>query len=162
MKGESKIMHLNDISKMSRNYIAIVAAALVFVFASSAWYVASAEEAKKDPHVDLFAEARDGFIDGVVDHFVDEVVESVGTRGPDVHRRPFPYRVEAFEALEPYDAVIIGDVDSSRRKLMRLHELGVDRLMCLMQMGPLPHEVVMRSIRDAGECLIPEMKDWTR
>ena len=70
--------------------------------------------------------------------------------------------VEAFEALEPYDAVIIGDVDSCRRKLMRLHELGVDRLMCLMQMGPLPHEVVMRSIRDAGECLIPEMKGWTR
>ena len=56
MKGESKIMHFNDISKMSQNYIAIVAAALVFVFASSAWYETSAEEAKKDPHVDVFAE----------------------------------------------------------------------------------------------------------
>ena len=66
--------------------------------------------------------------------------------------------VEAYEALEPYDAVIIGDVDSCLRKLERLRDLGVDRLMCLMQMGPLPHEVVMRSIRDAGECLIPALK----
>jgi len=66
--------------------------------------------------------------------------------------------VEAYEALEPYDAVIIGDVDSCRRKLERLQDLGVDRLMCLMQMGPLSHQVVMRSIRDAGECLIPELK----
>ncbi|NQZ97867.1 MAG: LLM class flavin-dependent oxidoreductase, partial [Myxococcales bacterium] len=63
--------------------------------------------------------------------------------------------VEAYEALEPYDAVIIGDVDTCRRKLERLRDLGLDRLMCLMQMGPLRHEVVMSSIRNAGE-LIPE------
>ncbi len=66
--------------------------------------------------------------------------------------------VEAYEALEPCDAAIIGDVDTCRRKIMRLRELGLDRLMCLMQMGPLPHEVVMRSIRNAGESLIPELK----
>ena len=64
--------------------------------------------------------------------------------------------VEAYEALEPYDAVIIGDVDTCRRKIQGLADLGVDRLMCLMQMGPLPHETVLRSIRDAGEILIPE------
>jgi hypothetical protein len=65
--------------------------------------------------------------------------------------------VEAYEALEPYDAVIIGDAESCLKKLRRLEELGVDRLMCLMQMGSIPHEVVMRSIRDAGELLIPEV-----
>jgi alkanesulfonate monooxygenase SsuD/methylene tetrahydromethanopterin reductase-like flavin-dependent oxidoreductase (luciferase family) len=65
--------------------------------------------------------------------------------------------VEAYEALEPYDAVVIGDVDTCRRKIENLASLGVDRLMCLMQMGPMRHEVVMRSIRDAGECLIPEL-----
>ena len=65
--------------------------------------------------------------------------------------------VEAFEALEPYAAVIIGDVESCRTKLRKLEQLGVDRLMCLMQMGSIPHEVVMRSIRDAGELLIPEL-----
>ena len=66
--------------------------------------------------------------------------------------------LEAFEALEPYGAVIIGDVDSCLEKITRLGELGLDRLMCLMQMGPLSHEVVMRSIRTAGESLIPELK----
>jgi len=64
--------------------------------------------------------------------------------------------VEAYEALEPYDAVIIGDVESCREKLRKLRGIGVDRLMCLMQMGSIPHEIVMRSIRDAGETLIPE------
>ena len=66
--------------------------------------------------------------------------------------------VEAFEALEPYDAVIIGDVEACQRKLRILEQVGVDRLMCLMQMGSIPHEVVMRSIRDAGEGLIPELE----
>jgi alkanesulfonate monooxygenase SsuD/methylene tetrahydromethanopterin reductase-like flavin-dependent oxidoreductase (luciferase family) len=66
--------------------------------------------------------------------------------------------VEAFEALEPYGAVIIGDVDSCLEKIARLEALGLDRLMCLMQMGPLSHEVVMNSIRNAGEFLIPELK----
>jgi len=66
--------------------------------------------------------------------------------------------VAAFEALEPYDAVIIGDIDTCRRKIERLQSLGLDRLMCLMQMGPLSHDVVMRSIRNAGELLIPALK----
>ncbi|MFO0690794.1 MAG: LLM class flavin-dependent oxidoreductase [Myxococcota bacterium] len=65
--------------------------------------------------------------------------------------------VEAFEALEPYDAVIIGDVDSCLAKLRKLEQLGVDRLMGLIQMGSIPHEIVMRCIRDAGECLIPQL-----
>lgn len=65
--------------------------------------------------------------------------------------------VEAYEALEPYDAVIIGDAETCLAKLRRLERLGVDRLMCLMQMGSIPHERVMRSIRDAGELLIPEL-----
>jgi hypothetical protein len=64
--------------------------------------------------------------------------------------------VEAFEALEPYDAVIIGDVEACRRKIRRLDELGLDRLMCLMQMGTMSQETVMRSIRVTGEYLIPE------
>ena len=66
--------------------------------------------------------------------------------------------LEAFEALEPYGAVIIGDVDSCLEKITNMEALGLDRLMCLMQMGPLSQEVVMSSIRTAGEFLIPELK----
>lgn len=66
--------------------------------------------------------------------------------------------LEAYEALEPYDAVIIGDVETCRRKLGLLRECGVDRLMCLMQMASIPHEVVMGSIRNAGKFLVPELR----
>jgi alkanesulfonate monooxygenase SsuD/methylene tetrahydromethanopterin reductase-like flavin-dependent oxidoreductase (luciferase family) len=65
--------------------------------------------------------------------------------------------VEAYEALLPLDSVIIGDVETCRRKLAAYAELGVDRLMCLMQMGHLPHEQVLRSIRVAGKFLVPEL-----
>jgi alkanesulfonate monooxygenase SsuD/methylene tetrahydromethanopterin reductase-like flavin-dependent oxidoreductase (luciferase family) len=65
--------------------------------------------------------------------------------------------VEAYEALTPIDSVIIGDVETCRRKLARYADLGVDRLMCLMQMGHLEHRYAMRSIRTLGKQLIPEL-----
>ena len=64
---------------------------------------------------------------------------------------------EVYETLDPIDTVVIGDVDTCRRKLRRIAEQGLDRLMCLMQFGPLPHEAAMRSIRLAGEQLVPEL-----
>lgn len=67
--------------------------------------------------------------------------------------------VEVYEALLPIDSVIIGDVGTCRRKLGRYAELGVDRIMCLMQMGHLPHEQVLKSIRTAGKHLVPELMD---
>jgi alkanesulfonate monooxygenase SsuD/methylene tetrahydromethanopterin reductase-like flavin-dependent oxidoreductase (luciferase family) len=65
--------------------------------------------------------------------------------------------VEVYEALLPIDSVIIGDVETCRKKLARYSALGVDRIMCLMQMGYLPHEQVMQSIRTAGKFLVPEL-----
>ena len=65
--------------------------------------------------------------------------------------------VEAYEALLPLDSVVIGDVETCRRKLAGYEALGVDRLMCLMQMGELPHEQVLSSLRAAGKFLIPEL-----
>ena len=43
------------------------------------------------------------------------------------------------------------------RKLRAYEATGVDRVMCLMQMGMLPHEVVMRSLRTTGKFLIPAL-----
>jgi alkanesulfonate monooxygenase SsuD/methylene tetrahydromethanopterin reductase-like flavin-dependent oxidoreductase (luciferase family) len=63
---------------------------------------------------------------------------------------------EVYETLDPIDTVVIGDVATCRRKLRRIAEQGLDRLMCLMQFGPLPHESAMRSIRLLGEQLVPE------
>lgn len=64
--------------------------------------------------------------------------------------------VEAYEALLPIDSVIIGDPATCRRKLGRYASLGVDRLMCLMQMGHLEHRWALESIRTLGKYLIPE------
>jgi len=66
--------------------------------------------------------------------------------------------VEAFEALEPIDSVVMGDAATCLRKLERYAEAGVDRLMCLMQMGDISQEMVMQSIRTAGERVIPKLR----
>jgi alkanesulfonate monooxygenase SsuD/methylene tetrahydromethanopterin reductase-like flavin-dependent oxidoreductase (luciferase family) len=62
---------------------------------------------------------------------------------------------EAHEVLEPLDSVIIGTPDLCRAKAAKYSGIGTDRLLCLMQFGAIPHEAVMRSIRLAGEHLIP-------
>jgi alkanesulfonate monooxygenase SsuD/methylene tetrahydromethanopterin reductase-like flavin-dependent oxidoreductase (luciferase family) len=64
--------------------------------------------------------------------------------------------LEAYEALEDQDSVIIGDVDTCRRKIEKFAAVGFDRLMCLMQFGHLPHDAVLGSIRRVGEILVPE------
>jgi alkanesulfonate monooxygenase SsuD/methylene tetrahydromethanopterin reductase-like flavin-dependent oxidoreductase (luciferase family) len=65
--------------------------------------------------------------------------------------------VEAWEALEDQDSVIIGDVETCRRKIKKYEAAGFGRLMCLQQFGHLPHDQVMDSIRRVGEELIPSV-----
>lgn len=63
--------------------------------------------------------------------------------------------VEAWEALEGQDSVIIGDVETCMRKIKKYESAGFGRLMCLMQFGQLPADQVNESIRRVGEELIP-------
>ena len=63
---------------------------------------------------------------------------------------------EAYEILNEQDTVIIGDVDTCRRKMKRYEEIGVDRLMCFQQVGNLTPEAIKKSMRLVGERLIPE------
>jgi alkanesulfonate monooxygenase SsuD/methylene tetrahydromethanopterin reductase-like flavin-dependent oxidoreductase (luciferase family) len=65
--------------------------------------------------------------------------------------------VEAYEALEHQDSVIIGDVDTCLRKVQKYQAAGFDRLMGLMQFGHLGHDEVMASIRRVGEAIIPAL-----
>lgn len=62
---------------------------------------------------------------------------------------------EIFEVIRDIDSVIIGDVATCREKMSRFADIGLDRLMCLMQMGEIPHENVLRSMRLIGAELIP-------
>ena len=63
---------------------------------------------------------------------------------------------EAYEILSGQDSVIIGDVETCRRKMKRYQEIGLDRLMCFQQVGNLTPEAIEKSIRLVGEQLIPE------
>ena len=64
---------------------------------------------------------------------------------------------EVYEVLDGLESVVIGDVARCRAKMQRYAELGVDRLMCLMQFGALPHASAMQSLRLTGEALIPAL-----
>jgi alkanesulfonate monooxygenase SsuD/methylene tetrahydromethanopterin reductase-like flavin-dependent oxidoreductase (luciferase family) len=55
------------------------------------------------------------------------------------------------------DMIIVGDPDECLRKMLRYAELGVDRLLCYLQFGHLPHASVMRSIELLGTHVIPEL-----
>lgn len=51
--------------------------------------------------------------------------------------------------------VVIGAPDQARDQVDRFRKAGVDELILVMQMGTVPHELVMESIRTVGEQVIP-------
>ncbi|QFU89978.1 LLM class flavin-dependent oxidoreductase [Amycolatopsis sp. YIM 10] len=63
---------------------------------------------------------------------------------------------EIFTVLSAQDSLIVGSPDTCRRKLRAYADLGIDRMMCLQQIGGIPHDKVLKSIRLIGE-LIPEL-----
>jgi alkanesulfonate monooxygenase SsuD/methylene tetrahydromethanopterin reductase-like flavin-dependent oxidoreductase (luciferase family) len=63
---------------------------------------------------------------------------------------------DVFDALRDQDSLIVGSPRTCRKKIEMYADLGIDRLMCFHQVGALPHEAVMKSIRLAGG-LIPGM-----
>ena len=61
-----------------------------------------------DRDVDLIAEAGERFVDGVIDDFIGEMVQTCGAGRADVHRRPFANRFETFENLDLVGRIIVG------------------------------------------------------
>ena len=57
-------------------------------------------------HPDTRAIAGHCFIDGVVDHFPNEVMQAGQTSGADVHAGPLAHRIESFEDLNVFCTVI--------------------------------------------------------
>src|SRR5262249_57045248 len=71
-------------------------------------------------------------------------------------------REEAHETLESLDCVVIGDPDVCAAKLKAYEAIGIDRIMCMMQYGSIPHAAVVRSIELIGEHLIGATAGRTR
>ncbi len=59
-------------------------------------------------HLDVPAVPGEGFVDRVVDDFVEEMMEAGRTGGPDVHRRPLLDGFEPFKNLDFVCAVVVG------------------------------------------------------
>ena len=62
---------------------------------------------------------------------------------------------EIFETIRHLDSVIIGDLATCRRKMAVYRDLGIDRLMCLVQYGEIPHSRILSCIDLIGGELIP-------
>ena len=124
----------------------------------------------------VFQVPRSLWIDGIRGEFVSNVPESTrALSAPEQHGDldlddPVPVIAllnrqmaglpldpeEVYEVLEPVESVVIGDEDLCRKKMQGFADIGLDRLMCMMQIGALSHEAVMQSIRRVGEILLPE------
>ncbi|MCG3172681.1 MAG: F420-dependent glucose-6-phosphate dehydrogenase [Myxococcota bacterium] len=52
-------------------------------------------------------------------------------------------------------STIVGDPVAARESVARLADVGVDELILVMQMGTVPHELIMESIRTFGEEVLP-------
>ena len=62
---------------------------------------------------------------------------------------------EIFETIRDLDSVIIGDLRTCRRKMAIYRDIGIDRLMCLVQYGEIPHPRILSCIDLIGGELIP-------
>ena len=62
---------------------------------------------------------------------------------------------EVFEAVRDIDSVVIGDVDTCRKKIARFKEAGFDRLLCMQQYGELSHEEILKSTARLGAEIVP-------
>ncbi|MCG8915647.1 LLM class flavin-dependent oxidoreductase [Actinokineospora sp. PR83] len=60
---------------------------------------------------------------------------------------------ELFEILSAQNSLIVGSPETCRKKLRAYADLGIDRLLCLHQMGGLGDEEVTTSIRLTGELI---------
>jgi alkanesulfonate monooxygenase SsuD/methylene tetrahydromethanopterin reductase-like flavin-dependent oxidoreductase (luciferase family) len=56
------------------------------------------------------------------------------------------------------DMIVVGDPNRCLEKMRRYADLGVDRLLCYVQFGYLPHESVVHTIELLGKHVIPELE----
>ena len=52
-------------------------------------------------------------------------------------------------------ASVNGDPVAARETVARYKAAGVDELICVMQMGTVPHEIVCQSLRTFAEQVVP-------
>jgi alkanesulfonate monooxygenase SsuD/methylene tetrahydromethanopterin reductase-like flavin-dependent oxidoreductase (luciferase family) len=83
---------------------------------------------------------------------------------PEEHSKAFPLLDKQARGdfditqFDKEDMVIVGTPDECLDKFLKYEAAGVDQVLCYLNFGYLPQEVVMKSIRLLGEYVIPELK----
>jgi biopolymer transport protein ExbD len=68
-----------------------------------------------------------------------------------------PVTIDATELYHVEDAY--GTYEDVIKYVERLHQAGADEILFLPQMGTVPHEAIMETIRQIGEHVIPYFRD---
>lgn len=55
-----------------------------------------------------------------------------------------------------------GTASDAIRYITELQEAGADEIMCMMQMGTVPHEAIMQTIEAYGKTIIPHFRELER
>ncbi len=75
--------------------------------------------------------------------------------------RDFFSESEISEAIENRNApgtsvaAIVGDAEAAKETVSRFVDIGVDELILIMQMGTVPHELIMKSLKTFAEKVMP-------
>ena len=62
---------------------------------------------------------------------------------------------DLYEAMDSDDMIVVGDPEKCRQKLERYADMGLNSVMCQVQIGDIPHRAVMDSIRLLGTKVRP-------
>ena len=141
---------------------------------SALWYVSSAPRVFNVPR-EIFYQAIRGQTDprsrpSTVALTEREIPDPTDTSDPNpvvsLMKREFAgeeiSNEEIFETIRHIDSVIVGDVRTCTEKMAKFRDIGMDRLMCLVQMGEVPHEDVLDTIGLIGEQCIPRFDEAAR
>lgn len=113
-----------------------------FAEAIAHWY----QGGPKPSTADLSAEEQEQALNAEKEALVTYLSEEKITIG-DEHTSNYAIAEDAY-----------GDADDCIRYVTRLQDAGADEILFLFQMGTIPHEVIMETIRNIGQKVIPHFR----
>ena len=91
-------------------------------------------------------------------HPTKQVVDAISKDRP--HWREMTYE-QYLDQVGPEGAMFVGSPEKVAQKLIKMiEELGLDRFMLHLPLGPLPHEQVLQSIELFGTKVAPLVREY--
>jgi alkanesulfonate monooxygenase SsuD/methylene tetrahydromethanopterin reductase-like flavin-dependent oxidoreductase (luciferase family) len=121
-----------------------------FIEAINHFYAGGPEPTVDDLSADEQLEAIKANRDQMISHLGEETIEITAAQISDMDAAQYGVELDAY-----------GTPENAIRYVKRLIASGADEIMFLMQMGTVPHEAIMETIRNIGTYLIPVLRDET-